>query len=66
MPWTRKQVKYLLSKSSPLSSAQQDKVKAELHADPALGHAKKGALQGESHNYDWRRPKRPVMSRYSK
>lgn len=43
MPWTRKQVKLLLSKYSPLSTQQQDKMKAELHANPKLGHAKKGA-----------------------
>lgn len=43
MPWTRKQVRLLLSKASPLSAAQQDKMKAELHADPSMGHAKKGS-----------------------
>lgn len=43
MPWTRRQVRYLLSKGSPLSGEQQDKMKAELHADPAMGHAKKGS-----------------------
>lgn len=43
MPWTRKQVKLLLSKASPLTSAQQKKMKGELHSDPALGHAKKGS-----------------------
>lgn len=42
MPWTRKQVKLLLSKYSPLTPAQQTKMKAELHANPKLGHAKKG------------------------
>lgn len=42
MPWTRKQVKLLLSKGSPLSGAQQDKMKGELHANPAMGHARKG------------------------
>jgi hypothetical protein len=36
-------VKYLLSSGSPLSSAQKDKMKTELHADPAMGHAKKGS-----------------------
>jgi len=41
MPWTRKQVKLLLSKASPLSSEQQSKMKSELHADPSMGHAKK-------------------------
>lgn len=43
MPWTRKQVKKLLSSDSPLSSDQQAKMKAELHANPAMGHAKKGS-----------------------
>ena len=43
MPWTRKQVKLLLSSGSPLSPEQQDKMKAELHANPKLGHAKKGS-----------------------
>lgn len=43
MPWTRKQVRLLLSKYSPLSSAQQTKMKGELHADPQMGHAKKGS-----------------------
>lgn len=45
MPWTRKQVKLLLSKYSPLTSAQQDKMKAELHADPKMGHARKGSQE---------------------
>lgn len=43
MPWTRAQVRLLLSKYSPLSSAQQDKMKSELHQNPAMGHAKKGS-----------------------
>lgn len=43
MPYTRRQVKYLLSSGSPLSGAQKDKMKNELHADPAMGHAKKGS-----------------------
>jgi len=41
MPWTRQAVKYLLSSGSPLKPEQQDKMKRELHDDPALGHAKK-------------------------
>ena len=41
MPYTRKQVRYLLSKVSPLSENQQAKVKSELHANPAMGHARK-------------------------
>ena len=43
MPWTRQQVKYLLSSGSPLTSGQQTKMKGELHADPAMGHKKKGS-----------------------
>lgn len=43
MPWTRQQVKYLLSSGSPLSSQQQTKMKGELHANPAMGHKKKGS-----------------------
>lgn len=42
-PWTRKQVKLLLSKASPLSGQQQTKMKAELHSNPQMGHAKKGS-----------------------
>ncbi len=67
MPWTRKQVRYLLSKVSPLSSDQKTKMVGELHADPALGHKKKGQpYRGEQHSYDFNRPKRQVVSRYSK
>lgn len=44
MPWTRRQVKYLLSdKVSPLSAKQKQKMKRELHADPSMGHKKKGS-----------------------
>jgi hypothetical protein len=43
MPWTPKQIRLLLSKWSPLSSKQQDKMKAELHQNPQLAHAKKGS-----------------------
>ena len=42
MPWTRKQVKYLLSSGSPLSGQQKTKMKGELHANPAMGHKRKG------------------------
>lgn len=41
MPWTRKQVKYLLSSGSPLSESQKTKMKKELHANPQIGHKKK-------------------------
>jgi hypothetical protein len=43
MPWTRRQVKYLLSKGSPLKPAQRDKMLGELHANPAMGHVKRGS-----------------------
>lgn len=43
MPWTRKQVRYLESSGSPLTQAQKDKMNAELHANPAMGHMKKGS-----------------------
>jgi hypothetical protein len=43
MPWTRQQVKYLLSSVSPLSSQQQTKMKGELHANPEMGHKEKGS-----------------------
>jgi hypothetical protein len=45
MPWTRREVKYLLSSGSPLSSKQKAKMKGELHTDPKLGHARKGSVQ---------------------
>ena len=45
MPWTRRQVRYLMSKGSPLKPAQKDKMVGELHEDPALGHARKGSKQ---------------------
>lgn len=45
MPWTRKQVRLLLSKYSPLTAQQQDKMKAELHADPRMGRARKGSKE---------------------
>lgn len=44
MPWTRKQVKFLLSKGSPLSGAQRTKMKGELHANPSMGHKSKGYM----------------------
>ncbi len=43
MPWTRRQVKKLLSSGSPLSAAQKTSMKSELHSNPALGHARKGS-----------------------
>jgi len=44
MPWTPRQTRYLLSKVSPLTPTQKDKMKAELHANPALAYAKKGSI----------------------
>lgn len=44
MPWTRKQVKKLLSSGSPLTGPQQDRMKSELHSDPSMGHKKKGSI----------------------
>lgn len=41
MPYTVKQVRYLLSSVSPLSEHQKNKMKSELHANPAMGHMKK-------------------------
>ena len=68
MPWTRKQVKYLLSSGSPLSGAQKGKMQGELHANPAMGHEKKGIekFKGESHSYSKNRPVRKVVSRYAR
>lgn len=43
MPWTRRQVRKLLSNGSPLTEEQKNKMKAELHANPKLGHARKGS-----------------------
>lgn len=62
MPWTRKQVKKLLSSGSPLSEEQKDKMKSELHEDPSLGHARKGSaelkkpkIEGrKAHGFNWR------------
>lgn len=63
MPWTRRQVKYLLSNGSPLSGQQQTKMKGELHAEPSMGHMKKG-FKSQAHSYDSNRPKKQVVSRY--
>lgn len=43
MPWTRRQVRYLESSGSPLTSAQKDKMNSELHANPSMGHKRKGS-----------------------
>jgi hypothetical protein len=63
MPWTRKQVKYLLSNGSPLKPEQKEKMKSELHSDPAMGHMKKGQFHGSAANYKHSRPKRKVVKR---
>lgn len=44
MPWTRQQTKFLLSSGSPLKPSQKKKMVGELHANPAMGHMKKGTL----------------------
>lgn len=43
MPYTEKQVRFLESSGSPLTAEQKAKMNAELHADPSLGHHKKGS-----------------------
>lgn len=48
MPWTPRQTRYLLSSGSPLSAEQKAKMKSELHANPALAHAKKKGLAGRA------------------
>ena len=65
MPWTRRQVRYLLSKGSPLKPSQKEKMVGELRADPAMGHARKGSeelkgFRSETKSYDFKRknPKR--------
>jgi hypothetical protein len=46
MPWTRQQVKFLLDKKvSPLTSTQRSKMVGELHADPKMGHVRKGSKE---------------------
>lgn len=61
MPWTRRQVKYLLSKVSPLTGAQKTKMKGELHENPAMGHEKKGSKalkKSATESYGALKPKR--------
>jgi hypothetical protein len=43
MPYTRREVRYLLSKVSPLSEEKKESIKGELHNNPKLGHARKGS-----------------------
>ncbi len=55
MPYTRRQVKKLLSSGSPLSGKQKAKMKRELHANPEMGHMKKGYKKSKNALYDrWR------------
>lgn len=56
MPWTRQQVKYLLSSGSPLKASQKEKMKNELHEDPSMGHMRRGyektkAAEENAHSY---------------
>ena len=56
MPWTRQQVKYLLSSGSPLKGSQKEKMKHELHENPSMGHMQKGqdrqqAAESNAHSY---------------
>lgn len=44
MPWTRREVRFLLSNGSPLSDAKKASMKAELHANPSMGRARKGSM----------------------
>ncbi len=66
MPWTRKQVKLMLSDASPLSGAQQDKMKAELHADPSMGHAKKRSAALQRVKKTQSSPKYPDVHMYGR
>lgn len=45
MPWTRKQVRLLLSKGSPLEPEEKAKMHGELHANPEMGHLRKGSAR---------------------
>lgn len=50
MPWTRQQVKYLMSKGSPLTEEERKKMEAELHANPSMGHKRKGSKGMKRHH----------------
>jgi hypothetical protein len=41
MPWTEQQIRYLLSSASPLSEAQKERMKRELHNHPDYVKPKK-------------------------
>jgi len=51
MPWTEKQVRYLESSGSPLTSAQKGKMNRELHQNPAMGHKQKVKPMKFSHTH---------------
>jgi hypothetical protein len=57
MPWTRKEVEFLESSDSPLTPAQKAKMNRELHADPALGHERKGHFHIDRGHANVRNPK---------
>ncbi len=44
MPWTPRQTRYLLSKGSPLTGGQREKMLGELHDNPSLATAKRGSI----------------------
>jgi hypothetical protein len=50
MPWTARQVRYLLSKRSPLKKAQKSKMESELDQNPKLGHRKGGKPLKRTHS----------------
>jgi hypothetical protein len=45
VPYTPKQVRFLLSSGSPLSAVQKESMKTELHSMPYLAHARKGSRE---------------------
>ena len=71
MPWNEVMHKWKQgdlhsgSKSGPTVKGQKQAVAIMLSEKRAASHGK-SEYKGESHTYDHRRPKRPVVSRYSK
>jgi len=45
MPFTRKEVRFLESSGSPLTTEQKAKMNEELHENPSLGHMRKGSAE---------------------
>jgi hypothetical protein len=45
VPWSRKEVRFLFSKASPMKPDEKAKMAAELHSNPALGHGIPGSPQ---------------------